>query len=191
MNILWMDFLNSDWHDYRGSGAREDRIDQDSWLDPFLQRTAWALDRLPSPAERGALKALRAQVRDAVERWRTGQAVPLDRIGQFNAILSQAPLVRQIDGAGGVALRPSTGDIRSVLGEVVASLAALLAEGEPTRVKVCANPDCGWYFYDESRNQSRRWCSSRHCGNLVKVRSFRERHRRPPRDVPSRRCLDR
>jgi len=34
-----------------------------------------------------------------------------------------------------------------------------------------------WAFYDESKNRSRRWCSAAECGNLIKVRRFRERQR--------------
>lgn len=50
-------------------------------------------------------------------------------------------------------------------------------EGEHTRVKICANPDCGWVIYDESRNQTRRWCSAADCGNLIKVRKHRRNKR--------------
>jgi predicted RNA-binding Zn ribbon-like protein len=176
MKILLLDLLNSQWHDYRGSGAQEDRIDQDRWLGDFLQRAGWGLNRLPDPAERGALKTLRAQVRGAVEGWCQGRPLLPGPMDEFNKILVQAPLVRQIEPAGGVTLRPAACGLPAVMGEVAASLATLFAAAEPCRVKVCANPDCGWFFYDESRNLSRRWCSSRHCGNLVKVRNFRKRN---------------
>jgi hypothetical protein len=51
-----------------------------------------------------------------------------------------------------------------------------LAEVGP-RLRRCANPRCGWLFVDESRNQSRHWCSSRTCGNRDRV----NRHRRARR----------
>ncbi len=54
-------------------------------------------------------------------------------------------------------------------------------KGEHTRVKICANPDCGWMIYDESRNQTRRWCSVTGCGNLIKVRRHRTKRRNPAR----------
>ena len=51
------------------------------------------------------------------------------------------------------------------------SAVKLLTEGDPERVKVCANPDgCGWLFYDGSKNGSRRWCSMEGCGSQVKMR---------------------
>lgn len=33
-------------------------------------------------------------------------------------------------------------------------------------------------MYDESRNRTRRWCEAGACGNLLKVRQFRERQAR-------------
>jgi predicted RNA-binding Zn ribbon-like protein len=58
---------------------------------------------------------------------------------------------------------------------VVASYAALLTEANIDRVRVCANPDCSFMFYDGTRNASRRWCDAAICGNLVKVRRYRTR----------------
>jgi predicted RNA-binding Zn ribbon-like protein len=69
-----------------------------------------------------------------------------------------------------------------VLAEMAVSVFQLLNEGSPDRLKVCRNPDCSWLFYDASLNHSRRWCSARACGNLLKVRRFRaERKGRQPR----------
>jgi predicted RNA-binding Zn ribbon-like protein len=39
-----------------------------------------------------------------------------------------------------------------------------------SRLKVCARDSCRWAFYDESRNQARRWCSMAGCGNHIKMR---------------------
>jgi predicted RNA-binding Zn ribbon-like protein len=52
-----------------------------------------------------------------------------------------------------------------------------LETGEPGRLKACENVDCFWVFYDNSRNRTRRWCDSRGCGNLIKVRRFRAKRR--------------
>ena len=47
------------------------------------------------------------------------------------------------------------------------------------RVRACAALDCGWWFLDDTKNASRRWCDMKICGNRQKVRSYRERHHRP------------
>jgi predicted RNA-binding Zn ribbon-like protein len=65
----------------------------------------------------------------------------------------------------------------AALGLVLGVLAEAMAEGTWARVKACPGPHCGWLFYDASRNRSSQWCSMRICGNRVKGREFRARHR--------------
>ncbi|HYL35734.1 MAG TPA: CGNR zinc finger domain-containing protein, partial [Bryobacteraceae bacterium] len=62
-----------------------------------------------------------------------------------------------------------------ILWRVCQSAADLLTSSELSQVRRCGGPDCGWMFLDTSRNHSRRWCDMQDCGNLVKVRRFRER----------------
>jgi len=50
-------------------------------------------------------------------------------------------------------------------------------DGTWERLKVCANPDCRWAFYDRSRNQQGNWCSMSVCGNRLKNRELRARRR--------------
>jgi len=56
--------------------------------------------------------------------------------------------------------------------------AALLVSPRLARLRRCGGDDCGWLFVDESRNHTRQWCSMEDCGNLSKVRRFRQRARR-------------
>ncbi|MGN6517977.1 MAG: CGNR zinc finger domain-containing protein, partial [Dokdonella sp.] len=64
------------------------------------------------------------------------------------------------------------------LWQVLASAVELLQHGEPVRLKQCPAPDgCGWLFHDASKNQTRRWCSMRMCGNGAKARRFQQRRR--------------
>jgi predicted RNA-binding Zn ribbon-like protein len=62
---------------------------------------------------------------------------------------------------------------------VLGVVAEAMADGTWSRMKACPGPHCGWIFYDASRNRSSQWCSMRICGNRVKGRAFRERHRSP------------
>ena len=65
---------------------------------------------------------------------------------------------------------------------VVARAASdLLTSDARDRVRQCAGDDCGWVFLDATRNHRRRWCDMRDCGNLAKVRRFRQRARRAAR----------
>lgn len=36
----------------------------------------------------------------------------------------------------------------------------------------CENPDCILFFYDNSKNHKRRWCSMKTCGNRMKAAEF-------------------
>ncbi|QNO38752.1 CGNR zinc finger domain-containing protein [Protaetiibacter sp. SSC-01] len=55
------------------------------------------------------------------------------------------------------------------------AIAALAAPGG--RIRRCAADDCRIVYRDESRTNSRRWCSMQRCGNRAKVRAHRARAR--------------
>lgn len=55
---------------------------------------------------------------------------------------------------------------------VALSAAELLSSPLRTRLRECADEQCGWLFLDHSKNRSRRWCSMSDCGNLAKARRF-------------------
>ncbi|MFD3520739.1 CGNR zinc finger domain-containing protein [Streptomyces sp. NPDC058653] len=57
------------------------------------------------------------------------------------------------------------------------ALAFIVVAGEQERLRRCEAPDCGHAFVDLSRNRSRRYCSSRTCGNRLHVAAYRARRR--------------
>ncbi|WP_299541114.1 CGNR zinc finger domain-containing protein [uncultured Streptomyces sp.] len=57
------------------------------------------------------------------------------------------------------------------------ALAFILVTGERERLRRCEAPDCRRAFVDLSRNRSRRYCSSRTCGNRLHVAAYRARRR--------------
>ncbi len=63
-----------------------------------------------------------------------------------------------------------------IIWQIALSASELLTSGNLHRVKECGGDDCGWLFLDTSKNGSRQWCSMKDCGNLAKVRKFREKH---------------
>jgi predicted RNA-binding Zn ribbon-like protein len=50
-------------------------------------------------------------------------------------------------------------------------------DGSWARLKVCANVECEWAFFDRSRNQQGSWCEMAVCGNRLKNRQLRARRR--------------
>jgi predicted RNA-binding Zn ribbon-like protein len=59
--------------------------------------------------------------------------------------------------------------------------AEILTSGDLARVRQCGDAECGWFFFDTSRNGSRRWCSMEACGNRNKARRFYARSSRGAR----------
>ncbi|MEV7423049.1 MULTISPECIES: CGNR zinc finger domain-containing protein [unclassified Streptomyces] len=57
------------------------------------------------------------------------------------------------------------------------ALAFMVVAGEQERLRRCEAPDCGHAFVDLSRNRSRRYCSSRTCGNRLHVAAYRARRK--------------
>jgi predicted RNA-binding Zn ribbon-like protein len=59
---------------------------------------------------------------------------------------------------------------------ILARQAEILIITEEAAVRSCAQASCRWLFLDTSRNQSRRWCDMKLCGNRAKARRFHARH---------------
>lgn len=57
-----------------------------------------------------------------------------------------------------------------------ASLLDLLRQA-PDRIRSCQHPGCVLWFYDTTRNGTRRWCSMAVCGNRAKARRHYDRVR--------------
>jgi predicted RNA-binding Zn ribbon-like protein len=63
----------------------------------------------------------------------------------------------------------------SVLWPVARAAADLLLSDELQRLRMCAAEDCAWLFLDRTKNQRRRWCDMKVCGNRVKARRHYEK----------------
>ena len=176
-----LDLVNSRFADHVGSGEVYDRLERREWQSWFLSRWQLELEGPDAPVPLPALRRLRQVSRELLESWACNRPPDGSALDALNAFLAGAPAVRRLDPRGLAApprLVPLRRDWSWVLAEVASSLAELAASGDPRRLKTCGNPACTFMFYDDSQNRSRRWCESAICGNLVKVREFRDRRRR-------------
>lgn len=64
-----------------------------------------------------------------------------------------------------------------LLGAVARDGVRLLMERDLTRLRTCAGATCVLWFYDSSRNGTRRWCSMSACGNRSKAKDYYRRRR--------------
>lgn len=62
-----------------------------------------------------------------------------------------------------------------LLAPVAESAADLLCYANPSHIKKCEGAECVLYFYDTTKNHSRRWCSMAACGNRHKAAAFYRR----------------
>jgi predicted RNA-binding Zn ribbon-like protein len=65
----------------------------------------------------------------------------------------------------------------AILGPITLSALTLLMEKELSRTRRCAGMECGWLFFDTTKNSRRRWCDMRVCGNRAKVRAARAKQK--------------
>lgn len=88
----------------------------------------------------------------------------------------RARLTVAADGAVGLE-NAGHGQLRDGLFELLLIIHGAQEDGSWSRLKVCANPECRWAFFDRSRNQQGSWCSMASCGNRLKNRELRARRR--------------
>lgn len=123
--------------------------------------------------------AFRAVLRDMVERIAKGKSVQQSTIDKINKMLSnRIGYYELIELRGGFKVRFHAESNKAIhLIVPIAELASdLLCHSSLSLIKKCENPNCILYFYDISKNHTRRWCSMNVCGNRAKVAAHYKRH---------------
>jgi predicted RNA-binding Zn ribbon-like protein len=178
MNTAFLDFVNSEFRDFRGRWVRDD-LQQPGWLEQFLVRWNLQVSSPPDPAIIRSLVALRSLLRHIIETLANGQLSDNDQ-AELNAILLRSLLVHRLvrdENGYRVELVPLKKDWTWIRTEIVASFVDLLIHYDPQRLKICQNANCRWIFYDESKSRTKIYCTANKCANLLKVRRFRARHK--------------
>jgi predicted RNA-binding Zn ribbon-like protein len=86
-----------------------------------------------------------------------------------------ASLRIRIEPDGARFLVDTEAGLDGAIGVLFAIVGRAMAEGSWQRLKACPGRDCGWVFFDRSRNQSARWCSTTVCGARAKSRAYYRR----------------
>jgi predicted RNA-binding Zn ribbon-like protein len=128
-------------------------------------------------ASRGALPAADMAALEAALSAPTGNLTLVD--GALSAPTGNLTLVDGDSAHPRVGFATNAADAALFALQVALSVAGFLRSPQRHRLKLCANPTCGFAFVDTSTNATRRWCFMRYCGNRLKVRAFRRR--RTPR----------
>ena len=176
MDAIYLDFINSEFRDFRGRWVRDD-LQRPGWLEQFLVKWGLQVDDLPDAAALTTLVGLRTLLRSLTEALVEGQFSDHNQAA-LNAVLLKMPLNRRLTkGPEGYRLDmvPLKKDWNWVQAEIAASFAHLLAYHDPKRLKICANTNCRGVFYDESKSRTKLYCTPDKCANLLKARRFRAR----------------
>ena len=180
MEMACLDFLNSEFRDFRGRWQRDDLLSP-VWFGTFLARWGLQIDMPPETVPLREFEALRATMTRIVEAIPVGNVLQED-LNALNSVLQQVPSIIQVswderEQKFHQESLPLRKDWQWVMMELAASFSDLLVHHDTLRVKVCENPYCRWIFYDESKSRTKRWCTNDKCANLWKVRRFRARHK--------------
>ena len=163
---LCLDFANTRY--WRGQDSPTETLNTPADL------AAWAkAPKAPAPREFERALELRETIHRLFDAVAQGKAPASRDFEGLNAALAGAPartvLKRgketfdwEVDMRSGTAL--------ALLAPVLWSAGDLLASGKLDKIRRCANPECLYLFFDESRAGKRRWCTMSSCGNRAKAR---------------------
>jgi predicted RNA-binding Zn ribbon-like protein len=165
-------FINSYNHDFP---SEWDRIGTTGMAHTWLQekRLVAPGDRI-SEADVTRLRDLREAIRALAIANHGGQpdAEAIATIGRAAAV---AQLSVAIDDAGRTTLESKARGVDGAVATLVGILHEAQVTGHWPRLKGCRQ--CGYAFFDRSKNQSAAWCAMSICGNRKKNRAYYRRRR--------------
>ena len=125
------------------------------------------------------VKRVRSAMRELVEATVERRPPALEHLAEVNRALRTHYIYELVPAPDGVSLdhRHEGDPVDGALARLVESLAREVSQGQPDRLRLCANDDCRWVFADTSRTGRRKWCDMATCGNQAKAARYRERHR--------------
>jgi predicted RNA-binding Zn ribbon-like protein len=163
-------FINSYNHDF----PREwDRIGTPETAKAWLgQKGLVAPGDRVSDADVARLRALREAIRALVIANQDAQpnAAAADVARRF---ASAARLSVSVDDTGRTALEPAAGGVDGAVATLLGILHEAQLTGHWSRLKGCRQ--CGYAFFDRSKNRSAAWCAMSICGNRTKNRAYYRR----------------
>jgi predicted RNA-binding Zn ribbon-like protein len=169
---LLQGFINSYNHDF----PREwDRIGSKEQAQAWLRDKRFVApgDRI-SEADAARLRELREAIRALAIANHGGQP-PLAAMDIVREAAGTARLRIAIDGAGRTALEPEPRGIDGAVATLLGILHEAQLTGHWPRLKGCRQ--CGYAFFDRSKNRSAAWCAMSICGNRTKNRAYYRRRR--------------
>ena len=163
---LCLDFANTRY--WRGQETPTETLNTPADL------AAWIKAPKP-PSQREFERALELRetlhrLFDAVARGNAPAGRDFDGLNEALAAAPVRQTLKRAKEAFDWELDTRSGTALALLAPVLWSAGDLLASGRLAKVRRCANPECLYLFFDESRAGKRRWCTMSSCGNRAKAR---------------------
>jgi predicted RNA-binding Zn ribbon-like protein len=165
-------FINSHNHDFPPEWDRiGTRERAGAWL--RQKRLVAPGDRI-SDADVARLRELREAMR-ALALANHGGRSAAAAADVIRRVSDTATLSVAIDDEGRTALEPARRGVDGAVATLLAILHEAQLSGQWSRMKGCRQ--CGYVFFDRSRNRSAAWCAMSICGNRTKNRAYYRRRR--------------
>ena len=172
MDFLCLEFINSQW--YNTHKPFYEPLQDEVWVRLFCSK--WDLpDMLQFPEAFAILSEVRSVLHASLTELIEKRKLSETNLGNLNAYLASTDVHNKLEaGSDGFTLRlvPEQHDINWIIFKIALSFAELISEYALERLKICSNPECDWFFYDESKSKTKKWCENT-CASLIKVRKFR------------------
>lgn len=123
------------------------------------------------------LSGVRESVRALIIQNSGGPNPDAEVMAPLRSISESSSVRAALDEKGVVTLSPDGETVPARLLSLLLIVKEAQVDGTWSHMKVCANDDCLWAFYDRSRNHGGTWCDMATCGNKLKNRDFRARRR--------------
>jgi predicted RNA-binding Zn ribbon-like protein len=118
------------------------------------------------------LRGLREAIRALVAA-NQGSAAPPGSVAVVRRAARSATLRIELDEVGQTSLAPAGPGVDAAIAILLGILHEARITGEWQRLKGCRQ--CGYAFFDRSKNRSASWCAMSICGNRTKNRAYRRR----------------
>jgi predicted RNA-binding Zn ribbon-like protein len=165
-------FINSYNHDFP---CEWDRIGTKEKAQAWLRQKRLVApgDRI-SEADAARLRELREAIRALAIANQGGQP-RAEAADIIRRVSGGAGLGVAVDDTGLTALEPMRGGVDGAVATLLGILHEAQLNGHWSRLKGCRQ--CGYAFFDRSKNRSAAWCAMSICGNRTKNRAYYRRRR--------------
>lgn len=173
MEVLCLEFINTEW--YSKHDGADECLYNFEWIKNFCDK--WDIKQ-PCFCDQSCEKLIkfRSELFQIMLQLSTEKKLSSANIKKLNKYLKKGKSKQSISYENStfkLNVIPEIDDLEWMIYKISLSCANLLTTKPLEYLKKCANPDCDWIFYDDSKNHSRKWCDNK-CASLMKVRKYRE-----------------